>query len=112
MTKLYGSLTNRLMESAKQPAPVIGMAATVCMFTDRQAATVTAVSATGYKVTVQEDTNLRADANGMSESQTYTYTRNPDGRVHVFYRAADGAYRNRGGGLVLGHRNSYHDYSF
>ena len=94
--------------------PTIGMPATVCYYSDRHAATVIAVSKTGRKVTVQEDTATRTDTNGMSECQTYTYSADPAGRVHVFYRNKHGEYggRRQGVRLSLGVRSSYHDYSF
>lgn len=94
------------------PTPVVGMAATVCYLTDRHAATVVKVSASGSKVTVQEDTAKRTDANGMSEMQTYEYTANPQGTLHVFHRQGNGTYATRGTRLHLGDRRTYHDFSF
>lgn len=93
--------------------PFVGQPATVCWITDRHAATVVAVSASGHKVTVREDKATRTDTNGMSDCQDYTYEPNPEGVEHTFYRRADGKYGRKGGkGLVLGTRRSYHDYSF
>lgn len=91
-----------------------GLAATYRIGSDRYAATVIAVSPTAKKATVQLDHATRTDANGMSESQSYTYTRDPKGAVHVFYRGADGAYRDRkrGGSCTFGVRRHYHDFSF
>lgn len=94
--------------------PAVGMPCTICWITDRKAATVIAVSPTGAKVTVREDKATRTDKNGMSESQSYTYERDPVGAEHVFHRQANGSYRSASQGkrLVLGERRSYHDYSY
>lgn len=92
--------------------PVVGMACTVCWVTDRSAATVIAVSRTGAKVTVREDRATRTDTNGMSECQDYTYEPDPNGTQLTFYRRGNGSYGMGGMRLVLGHRRSYHDYSF
>lgn len=91
--------------------PVVDMACTVCFYTDRHAATVVAVSKSGHRVTTRDDKAIRTDGNGMSESQTYTYHRDPSGAERTFHRKADGTYGS-GPHLVLGHRRSYHDFSF
>jgi len=88
------------------------MPCTICWITDRKAATVVAVSPTGAKVTVREDRAQRTDKNGMSESQAYTYDRDPNGVAHVFFRQSNGDYRARGKRLTLGERHTYHDYSY
>jgi hypothetical protein len=107
-----GSLMNHVMTGSQQPTPTVGMPATVCYWTDRHAGTV--IKVTAKTITVQEDTATRVDSNGMSENQDYTYERNPNGRITVFRQNKAGAWRgaNRGPGLVLGHRRSYHDFSF
>lgn len=103
-----------LMGNAKQPTPVVGMGATVLMWTDRHAGTVGWVSASGHKLVVQEDKATRVDTNGMSDSQSYSFEPDPDGRTFVFTRRRDGKYREKGGrtGLLLGHREKFHDFSF
>ncbi len=88
------------------------MPATICYFSDRHAATVVYVSKTSSKVVVREDTAIRTDDNGMSESQSYRYEPNPEGREHVFFRNSRGGYGGKGKRLVLGMKESYHDYSF
>lgn len=88
--------------------PVVGMAATVAIGTDRHAATVVEVSPSGHKVTVRQDKATRTDANGMSESQSYKYESDPNGKLYTFYRRGDGKY----GKLILAARRTYHDYSF
>ena len=85
----------------------LGGPATLVYHTDRKAATI--VKLTPWYVTVQEDKATRTDSNGMSDSQSYRYDKNPDGRTHRFHKAT----MKRGGvRLVLGVRDHYHDYSF
>lgn len=92
--------------------PSVGAPATICYLTDRVACTIVRVSPNGARVTVREDKAIRTDGNGMSESQSYTYERNPDGTEHVFHRQGDGSYQARGKSLHIGSRRSYHDYSY
>jgi hypothetical protein len=112
--KLYGSLQSRIMESSKQPVPEVGMGATITMYTDRHACTIIDVSPFGRRIIVQEDAATRTDTNGMSESQTYSYTPDPKGAVCVFSLRKDGRYVERCGsnGLLVGSRRHYHDFSF
>lgn len=80
------------------------------------------------RVTVREDTATRTDSNGMSESQEYAYSPNPDGSTHHFV-LKDGIWRNAneseeakgrftlapknsGYGITFGTRHHHHDYSF
>ena len=90
--------------------PQVGQAATVRFIGDSRAATVIAVSPTGHKVTVQVDKATRVDTNGMSDSQDYTYERDPKGKVHVFHLRR-GRYGQDGVGLAIGHRHEFYDYS-
>ena len=94
------------------PVPTIGQGVTICWFTDRKAGTIIAVSKSGHKITIQEDTATRTDNNGMSECQQYTYTPNPQGALHVAYRGKDGKYKSDGKRVAIAQRRTYHDYSF
>jgi hypothetical protein len=120
-----GSLTNHVLSRAVigQPEPTLGMGATVLSWTDRHAATIVHV---GSKlIVVQEDNFTRVDNNGLSESQTYTYERNPNGAKYTFRRGKDGRWTEvrwnaetkrfrkvDGRGLRIGEREQYHDFSF
>lgn len=108
------NVVSSFMGSCQQPEPVVGMGATVLMWTDRCAGTIGWVSASGHKLVVQEDAATRTDANGMSDSQEYAYAPDPDGKTWVFTRRRDGKYREKGGrtGLGLGYRRKFHDFSF
>ena len=66
-----------------------------------------------------------ADKNGMSESQTYSYEPNPNGRLLTFRKSKTGAWEEvrvnpktgrfnkvDGFGLHIGERSKYNDFSF
>lgn len=103
-----GSLVNYMMADGTQPQ--VGMGATILMWTDRKAGTIVKITPT--QIHVQEDDAVRTDHNGMSESQTYSYSPNPHGTIHIFRKTKRG-YRNKGGSaLHIGEREKYYDYSF
>lgn len=112
------SLVNMVYAQTKNPTPTVGMGATICGWTDRHAATVFAVSKSGKKVMVQEDKATRTDSNGMSDCQSYDYEPNPKAQVQTFTLRKNGRWVSEGSGmhsgtvLSLGHRHSYHDFSF
>lgn len=122
--KIYGSLNNRLMEGAKQPEPAMGMGATIIWYSDRDAGTI--VNVAPETIIVQQDRAIRSDSNGMSDCQSYGYERDATGTLTVFRKDRRGKWReaslnsktNRwhfvegGKGLLLGHRDAYHDYGF
>lgn len=120
LTGPTNNLFSNMMVQSKQPEPVLGMGATICLYTDRYAATVVEINRfkTGKragmvsKVVVQEDNAKRADTNGMSDSQDYTYTPDPNGRRFEFNVNAKGKFLGDGFSLSLGNREKYHDYSF
>jgi len=120
-----GSMTNHLYSrmTKGQPEPTVGMGATILMWTDRKAGTV--VDVMDNIIAVQEDTAKRVDDNGMSESQEYEYTPNPDAPntwfrrekagnwVEVFVNRKTNRWNKGGGrGLRLGERRQYRDVSF
>ena len=123
-----GSLFNHLManDSVKEIVPG-ETGATLLSWSDRRAATVVEVFTKGsydYLV-VQQDTATRVDKNGMSDAQTYEYTRNPEGSTYTFRIGKKGVFEQvyvnsetgryvkaRVGGLAVGYRNEYYDFSF
>ena len=122
-----GSLVNHLMSGDTAIVPEVGMGVTILMWTDRRAATIIEVHSTKKgvikEIVIQDDTSLRTDDNGMSESQGYCYIRDPNGHKRTArflkkgWRILEGkdgeSGRNiYGSGLRLGIRNTYHDYSF
>ena len=103
-----GSLTNWMMAGGVQPK--VGMGATVLCWTDRHAGTIVKITPT--QIHIQEDTVKRTDRNGVSECQTYEYSSNPQGKIHVFRKTKTGYRNNAGNALCIGERDSYYDYSF
>jgi hypothetical protein len=111
--KLYGSLTNRILEGHKQFTPVVGDGATLTFYSDREAGTVVKVC-TPRKVVVQIDKATRTDQNGMSESQDYTYAPDLNGRLYTFTLRKNGGWRESKGstGVRFGVRDKYYDFNF
>jgi len=126
-----GNVFNHLDSRAVrgEPAPYVGMGATMLQWTDRHAATITKVFKHGKTtyVIVTRDTATRTDKNGMSESQEYTYSSNLNGTEHIFkknpktgfwkevrFNNATKRYvqMSHGTGLKIGVRDEYYDYSF
>ncbi len=112
--KHTGSLVNHLMSGNPTP-PTVGEGATILMWTDRHAYTVTEVSKDGKKVTIRRDKAVRTDGYGMSDAQQYRYEAGDDcDIVKIAYRW--GYWRNATSNgkvnIVFGIRNEYYDYSF
>lgn len=113
-----GSLINNIHGNSAQRSPEVGMGATVLMWTDRHAATITEVSKSGKAITIQRDVAKRTDNLGMSDAQSYEYTPNPDADKQVFTLRKNGAWVRKGQSmkngerLGIGYRNEYYDFSF
>jgi hypothetical protein len=99
-------------------APKNGDGATICYVSDRYAATVVAVTKNGKLVVVQDDRCVRTDRNGISESQTYEFERDPHGTFRIFTLRKngrwyeDGEEMGRGCTLHIGKRDAYQDPCF
>jgi hypothetical protein len=94
--------------------PTVGMGTTELCWTDRHAYTVVEV-VSDRKIIVQRDTATRSDKDGMSDSQSYTYTPNPNEPRLVLTLRKDGKWRRMGDSgnvFALGFRQEYQDYSF
>lgn len=105
-----GSLVNSTL-AALQKQPQVGDPCTILSWSDRNPGTI--VKVTAKQVHVQYDTYERTDKNGLSESQEYTYSRNPDGMIEVFRLNKYGRWKSKGGRyLSIGRREKYHDFSF
>lgn len=113
-----GSFVNALYGSANQADPQVGDGATVLGWTDRHAATIVEVSNNGKTIVIQEDDAKRVDSNGMSESQTYEFTPNPNAPRKTYTRRKNGQYVRQGdpmkggGRILVGRRDHYYDFSF
>lgn len=114
--RVYGSLNNRIAEDATPAEPKVGDGATELMYSDRRACTIIKVH--GKTLTVQRDKATRADDHGMSDSQDYTYERDPNGVTATYTLRKNGRWIRAGesmrSGQVLGvgYRSEHYDYSF
>lgn len=109
--RVFGNITNRIMEMNATSEITVGMGATITMFSDRHACTV--IAFTHNTVNVQMDHATRIDKNGISDCQKYEYSANSNGVVATFKKSKKGVYKSIGySGLVLGTRQHYHDFGF
>lgn len=97
--------------------PEVGMGATHRVGSDSYPYTIVEV-VSDKKIIVQQDAARRTDSNGLSESQEYEYTRNPDSPKIVVTKRKDGRWRRQGESITstmtfsLGVRRMYQDPSF
>lgn len=120
----FGSVNNMLITNGVigMPEPTVGMGCTLCHWTDRDAATVIEVmknkAGKVTKVRVQADKAHRQDKNGMSESQSYVFEIDPNGKILEFTLRKNGRWAQKGSpmtggtGISFGRRDAYYDYSF
>lgn len=124
-----GNMMNHIYSRATkgQPDPVVGMGATVLLWSDRTAGTIISVEKLkngNIIIGVQHDNAKLASGTILSEDQEYEYTPNPEGRVEYFRWNGAGAWggisRNpktgrwiKGGkSVIIGKRMQYRDPSF
>lgn len=120
-----GSLVNHMYSRMTngEPEPTVGMGVTMLSWTDRDAGTIVEVNMKKRYIAVTEDSKRRIDNNGISESQEYEYTTVMDGHRNYYRKDRKGQWRrcyyndnNRlvftTGGLIIGRRESYYDFSF
>lgn len=120
-----GSFVNYLISGAGQREPEVGMAATICMWSDRNPATVVEVLRfkSGARkgqvrgVLVTEDNYKVVSGSEHDGSAQYEYTSNTQGVRYTFLINQRGQYVGKGahvGGdkLSLGNREAYRDPSF
>ena len=123
------SMTNFAMSGTLgQPEPVVGMGATVLLYSDRHAGTIVKVETwrKGVLLHVQRDITKRTDKNGFSECQEYEYTQDPNGLIDLFWMGKDSKTwrevrvecgkrrlcpKGSGFGLHIGDRDEYYDFT-
>ena len=119
LNKDTSSLMNYAMATAPKPNTIsVGDAATVLMWTDRDAGTVIEVEE--GRIVVQCDHARRIDKSGPIERQSYSYSPDPTGRCFTFFPVSRGTQKGQwrengsanGFGVVFGVRDQFHDYSF
>lgn len=113
----YGSLQNRIEEWARMPEPEVGMGVTELCYTDRHPYEIIEVKDSRH-ITVRRLDHKRIDNNGISESQDYEYSSNPNNPVATLFKTKDGKWVERIGkrygcnGWKLGKAEEYYDFSF
>jgi len=95
----------------------VGDGATYGCGSDRYPYTVVEVRRDGRELLLQADNYKRTDSNGLSESQDYTFTPNPDGCTVVVTLRKNGAYIQKGDSIKgmryhIGSRAAYSDPCF
>jgi hypothetical protein len=118
-----GSFFNYLMANSMS-VPEVGKGATILHWSDRSAYFVNVVSADGKKVILERAKAVRADGNGMSDSQRYKYERaNSSTAEIVTITFRHGKWREVSTGwdgktnynpirIIFGTMQEYYDYSF
>lgn len=92
----------------------VGDGLSLCPWTDWNAYTVIARKDTpkGFTLTIQQDDAIRTDNNGMSDSQTYRFEKNPHGRIETVKWSTKKNWFTCGRYIVALGRHCYYDYSF
>ena len=115
-----GSLMNHLKSNNPTP-PVVGEGATELMWTDRKAYFVNWVSDDKKECILERAIAHRTDDNGMSESQSYRYSRSGNpmelkfrwNAWREFYTCPyTGKTKNIKKNIVFGYMDEYFDFSF
>lgn len=124
-----GSLVNHIMAGPTAKVPEVGMSATFLSWSDRYPGTIREVFTKGpwTYIGVSGDAYTRIDNNGMSESQSYEYDTTDRGDRTYFRRkegqgwqpvkknADTGRWVKKDaamGGIAIGYRERYYDFSF
>lgn len=116
-----GSFFNHLMSNSMS-IPEVGKGATVLHWTDRSAYFVDFVSEDGKTVIIERAKAVRTDNNGMSESQSYEYVRDPQtepetirftyGKWRRVYTNWEGKKETSPINIIFGTMREYYDFSF
>lgn len=127
-----GSVINHLQSRGVigEPVPVVGMGASVLLWSDRHAASIIGVEALNSKVyqclvSVQEDNAMVVQGSQMDGSAKYVFSPNPNGPVRYFAKVRASGFwvpvifaesgrlkKVQGPGLRIGERDHYYDPSF
>lgn len=107
---LTGNVTAFFMPGS-HTMPEVGMGATLVMWTDTHAYTITRVSKSGKSFWMKRDKAIRTDDYGMSDCQEYRYEPQPDAMEEPV-RMTKRGWMSRGHLVRVGIRDEYYDYSF
>lgn len=111
MTKMQGSVINRIAETAEGQIPEIGMGCTGYMWTDRIACTIIEIKAKNRIVVQRDDCKMEPWPSGYAVDDSYTP--NPEGQTYELIKTKRG-WKQVGCStrFVLGKRSEYCDPSF
>jgi len=114
--RVYGNLTNRILEGHGSPAPEVGMGVTELMYSDRYAGTIIAVLSP-RRIRVQRDKVTRTDKNGMGDAQEYSYEPDPNGGTQILTLRKNHSWVAEGDSMggdrwALGYRDEFFDFGF
>lgn len=119
MSAWYGSVNNRIMETAQGPVPAVGMGVTEYYWSDRHPYEIIAIKDDRH-ITVREMGHKRPDGYtcyGMGDNTWEVYS-NPDGRIVNLFRKKNGRWVEKVGRregcntFGIGHADYYYDYEF
>ena len=122
----HNLMSNLMVDGTRGVQPEVGMGATLCYYSDRHAATIVEVHPEKRMIVVQQDTAIRTDKSGMSDSQDYRYEPNAAGALyHYRFNTKKQTWErvtlntktlrfNLAGhpALIVGKRDEYYDFSF
>jgi hypothetical protein len=95
------------------PVVNIGDGVTYSVGSDAYPYTVIGVERNNRKLILQSDHAVRVDNNGMSESQEYDITPDPEGSIiEVTWKPSLGCYGNQYSRYYVGHRRKHRDPHF
>lgn len=95
--------------------PVVGMGATIMMYSDRVAATIIYVSPSARKIIIQKDKAKALHEGRCDSGQRWQLDRDPAGEKIEVRLNKDGKWRESGyyrTPVVVGKRIHYYDYGF
>lgn len=115
MSQQYGSLINYVWTGYKQPEPEVGVGATLLLWTDRHAYTITKIYSE-RKIGVKRDKAISiGPSRYSSESQKYYYEYDNTSPEEIFTKRKNGAWKKMNTNhsvLIIGYRDEYYDPSF
>ncbi|MCY7353472.1 MAG: hypothetical protein LH606_22905 [Cytophagaceae bacterium] len=106
----YGTLTNLIYADSQLTLPKVGDGATLILWSDRRAYTVTSVERKCIFVT--RDLAERLELNFEKGLQEYSYKPDPEAVPEKATLRKDGNYYLGGHLLKIGFRDEFYDYSF
>ena len=107
------SLVNHIYSNQQAKTPEVGMGATVLLWSDRHAYTITRVSPSGKTFWMTQDIATRTEE-GMTDAQDYTYEQDMNAEEEKVTLRRDGKWKIQqlNDTVKIGVRDEHHDFSF